>query len=215
MSEFAAETLSIIIDNHKTALCIDIIEMLDRKYPKMKYDTEKCLTGVLLLLQAISNDKHHKNGINTIDAALSYSYRYNDLKYKEQKEKQLFVIATLKRKLLKLANRDEDVAKLIKLRFKVIKDVVSSQILREVNVWGILAQSVPFFILVILSGLHFANLTPVYNHLMLISVITFVIGAFIWWWWAIWRIAHVVVSIQQMRSTFAEVKMALSSTRFL
>lgn len=215
MSEFAAETLINIIDNHKTTLCLDIIDALDRKYPKMKYDTEKCLTGVLLLLQAIANDKHHKNGINTIDAALSYSYRYNDLKYKEQKEKQLFVIATLKRKLLKLANRDEDVAKLIKLRFKIIKDVVASQILREVNIWGILAQSIPFFALVILSGLHVANLTDIYNHFILLTAVIFVMGAFIWWWWAIWRIAHVVVSIQQMRSTFAEVKMALSSTRFL
>lgn len=69
---------------------------------------------------------------------------------------------------------------------------------KEVKIWDWLARLLPLTVLAVASIFHFFQWKSALDLILEISLIVFLVVSFIWWYWAIYKIA---ITVNYMRTT--------------
>lgn len=84
-------------------------------------------------------------------------------------------------------------------------DKFEKKTFEEVTIWDWLGRVLPLTILAIISVLYLFELKSWLDLVIEISVIVFFIICFIWWYWAIYKIAAMVKFLRQSQQNFFEL----------
>lgn len=77
---------------------------------------------------------------------------------------------------------------------------------KEVRIWDWLARLIPLSVLAILTVLHYFKWTDTISLILEISLILFVITCFIWWYWALYKIAASIKILQSAEEKFDAIR---------
>lgn len=81
---------------------------------------------------------------------------------------------------------------------------------KEVKLWDWLARILPLTVLTVLTVAYFFKWTNVVELVLDITVIVFFLTCFVWWYWAIYKIAVAVKYIRMSQEKFTEIKREIS-----
>lgn len=95
-------------------------------------------------------------------------------------------------------------------RTKDDSDIFARKTYKEVKIWDWLARILPLSVLAILSVCYFFKWNSAIDLILEVSIIVFVIVCFIWWYWAIYKIATTVKYLRNSQERFKELKAELS-----
>lgn len=77
---------------------------------------------------------------------------------------------------------------------------------KEVKLWDWLARILPLSVLAVVSVLYFFKWHDAVGLILEVSAIAFLIVCFVWWYWAIYKIATAVKHIHQSQERFKQMK---------
>ena len=95
-------------------------------------------------------------------------------------------------------------------RTKDDSEIFARKTYKEVKIWDWLARILPLSVLAILSVCYFFKWNSVIDVILEVSIIVFLIVCFIWWYWAIYKIATTVKYLRNSQERFKELKAELS-----
>ena len=198
-----------LIAEHETAIYDEVLDELGRRFPDMKYSEEECIVDVHLILEAITNDIpcYSKNSAYAAYKVLALVNANRKFQYQS-----LYILATIKRYLLDYTS-DVDVIEALNHRFKVVHQLTSSRIVTDVKWWTYLAKSLPLTALGMVVGTHLFLPDSVFHYLIMLIIVSFFTLTVSWWFWAIWTVAYVVLTVQSAHRTFNEVNANLAILR--
>ena len=203
------QELICLISDNKEELCSNIITDLDTSFPHIKYNRKKCIKDILIIMEALCEDIPYVTGVQTTNIALNYSKLCsNSYKYP-----QIYAIVCLKKQLLTYSKHNTNLTVLIKYRFKIIQELSSLKVIKEIKWWDLAARSLPMMALGIIIVSHAYSSDCIQGFVILVTCVGFLSMCVLWWWWAIWNIANVMISLQHIRNTFVEVKNNLSKIK--
>lgn len=77
---------------------------------------------------------------------------------------------------------------------------------KEVTLWDWLARILPLTVLATVSVCYFFNWTDVLGRILEISAVVFFVFCFVWWYWAIYKIAATVKIMDDIQQGFKTLK---------
>ncbi len=96
---------------------------------------------------------------------------------------------------------------------KKVKDdtaeIFAKRTYKEVKIWDWLARILPLTVLAVLSVCYFFKWTSAVELILEISIIVFFVVSFIWWYWAIYKIAVAIKYMQLTQERFKQLKIEL------
>lgn len=95
-------------------------------------------------------------------------------------------------------------------RTKDDSEIFARKTYKEVKIWDWLARILPLSVLAILSVCYFFKWNSVIDVILEVSIIVFLIVCFIWWYWAIYKIATTVKYLRNSQERFKELRAELS-----
>lgn len=95
-------------------------------------------------------------------------------------------------------------------RIKDDSDYFARKTYKEVKIWDWLARILPLSVLAVLSICYFFKWNDAIELILEVSVAVFFIVCFVWWYWAIYKIAVAVRYMRQSQERFKQLKAELS-----
>ena len=89
-------------------------------------------------------------------------------------------------------------------------DQFAKRTYKEVKIWDWLARILPLTVLTVLTVAYFFKWTNVIEIVLDATVIVFFLTCFVWWYWAIYKIAVAVKYIRISQEKFKEIKQELA-----
>lgn len=196
-----------LIATHEVAIYDSVIVSIRERFPDMKYTEKEIMTDIHLVLEAIANDipcysKNSAYAAYKILALVSANKRFQF--------QSLYILAYIKRFLLDLVS-DPLLVNALNERFRIVHQLTSSRIVTEVKWWVYLAKALPITALGMVVGTHLFLPDSIYHALIMAIFVSFLAISVSWWFWAIWTVAYVVLTIQNAHRTFNEVNHSLAT----
>lgn len=85
-------------------------------------------------------------------------------------------------------------------------DIFARKTFKEVKIWDWLARLLPLSVLAVLAVLHFFKWSDYIGLILEITLIVFIITCFVWWYWALYKIAASVKYLQSAQDKFDEIR---------
>ena len=97
-----------------------------------------------------------------------------------------------------------------KSKQKTDSDYFARKTFAEVTLWDWLARVLPLSVLAVVSVAYFFKWHDIVELILEVSAIVFLIICFIWWYWAIYKIAVAVKHIRLSQERFRQMKAEFS-----
>lgn len=95
-------------------------------------------------------------------------------------------------------------------RVKDDTEIFARRTYKEVKIWDWLARILPLSVLAILSVCYFFKWNTAIELILEVSIVVFIVVCFIWWYWAIYKIAITVKYLRSSQERFKELKAELA-----